>query len=109
MKVRAIDGQEFEISMDEAKRIAEHLGMHPVINRNPEFTGRMRTFFTHYKETAAKHIQEVVESMQPPMCEKEVKAAIARAISRGTPEEAAEVLFEAMEWETAYANLKSIE
>jgi hypothetical protein len=43
------------------------------------------------------------------MSEKDVKHAIATVLEHGSPEEVAEVLFEAMEWETAYATLESIE
>ena len=102
MKVKSINGQEFEISHEEAKRISASLG-------NPSFKSEMREFFTHYQHTAAENIQKVTESKEAPKSEKEVKEAIAEVMVYGTAEEVAEVLFEAMEWQTAYANLKSIE
>ena len=102
MKVKSITGQEFEISHEEAKRISAMLP-------HQDFKAEMKEFFTHYRHTAAQNIQTVVESVRAPMSEKDVKHAIATVLEHGTPEEVAEVLFEAMEWETAYANLESIE
>lgn len=102
MKVKSITGQEFEISHEEAKRISAMLP-------HQDFKAEMKEFFTHYHHKAAKNIQTVVESVNAPMSEKDVKHAIATVLEHGSPEEVAEVLFEAMEWETAYANLKSIE
>ena len=102
MRVKSITGQEFEISHEEAKHIASML-------HHTDFKSEMHEFFSHYQHTAAHNIQTVVEFPKPPACEKEVKEAIAAVLAHGTPEEVAEVLFESMEWETAYATLKSIE
>lgn len=102
MKARSINGQEFEISHEEAHHIASQL-------HNPNFKTEMKEFYSHYQHTAAHNIQAVVEFPKPPMTEKEVKNAIAAVLTHGTPDEVAEVLFESVEWGTAYATLKSIE
>ena len=109
MKIKAIDGREFEISHEEAKRIAETMSGGSVFKRSPEFTAKMHEFYSHYQHTAAEHIRKAVGAAMPPMTEEEVKEAVAMAITHCSPETAAEVIYEAAEWQTAYANLKSIE
>jgi hypothetical protein len=109
MKIKAIDGREFEITHEEAKRIAEMVSGGNVFKRNPEFTAKMHDFYSHYQHTAAQNIQKAVGANHPPMTEDDVKLAVAMAITHYSPEVAAEVIFEAAEWETAYANLKSLE
>lgn len=109
MRIKAIDGREFEITHEEAKRIAEMMSGGNVFKRNHEFTAKMHDFYSHYQHTAAENIRNVTEGKEAPKSEKEVKEAIAEVLVYGTSEEVAEVLFEAMEWQTAYANLKSIE
>ena len=107
MKVKSITGPEFEISPEEARRIADivhHSGSH-----QPDFTHRMKEFFTRYQHTAARNIADVIDEESLPDCEKEVKHAIAIALEHGSYEEIAEVIYEAMEWQTAYATLESIE
>jgi hypothetical protein len=47
--------------------------------------------------------------MAAPESEPEVKAAIKKSLASGNYELAAEVIFEAMEWQTAYSGLKSFE
>ena len=77
--------------------------------RNDLILPRMKKFYEDYQGTAAEHIREALGHHAPPMCEKEVKGAICQALEHGDPELIAEVIFEAMEWETAYAALKNID
>jgi hypothetical protein len=109
MKVKSINGQEMEISIEEARRIAELVEHHCSCGTKSDFAHKMRGFFTHYQHTAAENIQRVIGSEKPPMREEDVKEAIAMVFAHGSADDVAEVVFEASEWETAYANLKSIE
>lgn len=135
MHVKAADGTMFEIEVAEAKRIHGEMSKHlsPGTKRH-EFKidgasvwltesdmkhiadtwwehygkSRMADFFEKYQEKAADNIREALGHTDVPTCEAEVKAAIAQAFDHGDPDLLAEVLFEAMEWETAYSGLESI-
>lgn len=97
-----IDGKEVFLSPAEMKIIAdiwwENYGKNS-----------MKEFFERYHRKAGKHIAAALGFAEAPASEKDVKGAIARAVSCGNPDVIAEVVFEAMEWQTAYAGLKSIE
>lgn len=135
MHVKAADGTMFEIEVAEAKRIHDEMSKHlPPGAKKHEFKidgasvwmaeadmkriadtwwehygkSRMTDFFEKYQEKAADHIREALGHTDAPTCEDEVKAAIAQAIDYDNPDLIAEVLFEAMEWETAYSGLESI-
>jgi hypothetical protein len=96
-----IGGREMELSVDEMKEISnawwEHYGK-----------SGMAKFFEHYQSKAAGNIRDALGHCNVPECEKDVKFAIAQAIIGGDPCHIAEVVFEAMEWESAYFGLKSI-
>ena len=95
-------GRIVELTVPEMKEIAdswwEHYGK-----------SAMEKFFEHKHEKAGKHIAEALSFKEPPETEKEVKGAISLAIASGQAELIAEVVYEAMEWQTAYAGLKSFE
>lgn len=95
-------GRIVELTVPEMKEIAdswwEHYGK-----------SAMEKFFTEYQKTAASNIRKAVKSTSFPENEPEIKEAISYALKHLSTEAAAEVIFEAMEWETAYSTLKSIE
>lgn len=95
-------GRIVELTVPEMKEIAdtwwEHYGK-----------SAMEKFFTGYQEKAAGNIQKAVHSTALPASEPDVKSAISYALKNLSTDAAAEVIFEAMEWETAYSALKSIE
>jgi hypothetical protein len=68
----------------------------------------MEKFFEHYRNKAAGNIRDALGHVGEPESEKEVKGAIAQAVTCGDPKLIAEVMFEAMEWESAYFGLHSI-
>lgn len=70
---------------------------------------KMEKFFEHYQKKAGEHIAAALGFMAAPESEPEVKAAIKKSLASGNYELAAEVIFEAMEWQTAYSGLKSFE
>ena len=127
MQVKSIDGTTHEISLDEARRIhhemaKQHAAQHTASERQQHADkatadrwwsdhGKhsMKKFYEDYQGTAAEHIQKALGHHAPPMCENEVKGAICQALEHGDPDLIAEVIFEAMEWETAYAALKNID
>jgi hypothetical protein len=95
-------GRSVELTVPEMKEIAdtwwEHYGK-----------SAMEKFFTEYQQKAAGNIQKAVHSTALPASEPDVKNAISYALKNLSADVAAEVIFEAMEWETAYSGLKSIE
>ena len=97
-----INGREVHLTPGEMKIIAdiwwENYGKHS-----------MKVFFERYHKKASENIMKALEAHMPPASEEDVKGAIARAVSAGHPSLIAEVVFEAMEWQTAYAGLKSIQ
>ena len=98
MKVHTVDGAEVEITMEEALRIHAAVTPHKTTH-----------FFRDYQHTAADNIRKALGVEKLPVTEPEIKAAIAIAADVGDPDMIAEIVFEAMEWETAYAHLKSAE
>jgi hypothetical protein len=96
-----VGGREMELSVDEMKEISnawwEHYGK-----------SGMAKFFEHYQSKAAGNIRDALGHCNVPEREKDVKSAIAQAIIGGDPCLMAEVMFEAMEWESAYFGLHSI-
>ena len=100
MKVM-IGGKEMELTEHEAKHIADTWW---------EKHGKsgMEKFFTHYQKKAAENIGKAIGRM-PPESERDVKTALAVAAFSCDPDLIAEVTFEAMEWQYAYAGLESIE
>ena len=102
IQAKTVDGQVVHLAEDEVKRLAdlywEHSGKH-----------KMKAFFTSYQHTAADNIRKALGYQTHPDTEEKVKAAIAAAWESGNPDLIAEVVYEAMEWQTAYANLKSID
>ena len=132
MQVKTMDGTMREISHEEAQRIAEHFGkkeerhhfkisgqdLHLTVEEMKMISdvwwekygkSEMEEFFEHYRDKAAENIRKALGFSKEPESEKEVKAAIAHALFCRDPELAAEVIFEAAEWESAYFGLKSIE
>lgn len=138
MEVKTIDGQRVQIDMDEAKHVydvmagksAEHhlkKSHHFVVGGRPleltvdemkeiadcwwEHYGKsgMEKFFSEYQKKAAENIRKAVHAATCPENEPEVKKAITFALTHLPADAVAEVIFEAMEWETAYSGLKSIE
>lgn len=101
-QVKTVEGQTVHLSDEEVKRIA---------NLHWERSGKksMKDFFTHYQHKASENIRKALGMMAGPQSEEEVKGAIALALIHGDSELAGDVLFEAMEWQMAYATLKSIE
>lgn len=95
-------GRTVELTVPEMKEIAntwwEHYGK-----------SAMEKFFEHKLEKAGQHIAEALDFKEPPETEAEVKGAISRAVSSGNCKLIAEVVYEAMEWQTAAAGLKSFE
>ena len=95
-------GRTVELTVPEMKEIAntwwDHYGK-----------SAMEKFFTEYQQKAAGNIQKAVHSTTLPASEPDVKNAISYALKNLSADVAAEVIFEAMEWETAYSGLKSIE
>jgi hypothetical protein len=135
MKIHTIEGVEVEITMEEAKRIhgvmAEHAShsekshnfiisdkpvvlteheMKEISNMWWEHYGKsgMQTFFENYQLKAAENIRKALGHCNVPVCEKDVKAAIAQAVTSGDPCLIAEVMFESMEWCNTYIGLQSI-
>lgn len=102
IQAKTVDGQVVHLAEDEVKRLAdlywEHSGKH-----------KMKDFFTRYQHTAADNIRKALGYQTHPDTEVKVKAAIAEALEAGNPDVIAEVVYEAMEWQTAYANLKSLD
>lgn len=96
-----IGGRQIEVTVDEMKEIAdiwwEHYGK-----------SAMEKFFEYKLEKAGQHIAEALGFKEPPETEAEVKGAISLAVSSGNCKLIAEVVYEAMEWQTASAGLKSI-
>jgi hypothetical protein len=96
-----IGGKEMEVSVKEMKEISnawwEHYGK-----------SGMTKFFEHYQNKAAGNIRDALGHCNVPESEKDVKFAIAQALIGGDPCNIAEVVFEAMEWESAYFGLHSI-
>lgn len=96
-----IGGKQTALTVAEMKEIAdtwwEHYGHKS-----------MKTFFEEYQQKAAENIRKALGHHTVPACEKEVKAAIAQAVFDGNVDLIAEVIFESMEWETAYSALESI-
>lgn len=139
MKVKTIAGNFVEIDLDESMRIYEVVAGNPADSHRQhqkhsfDFHGRtveltvpemkeisntwwehygksaMEKFFTGYQKKAAGNIQKAVHSTALPASEPDVKNAISYALKNLSADVAAEVIFEAMEWETAYSGLKSIE
>ena len=97
-----INNSEVALTPGEMKMIAdiwwEHYGK-----------SRMEEFFEKYRDRAGNNIAEALGCSHAPENEKEVKGAIAMALASNNPDLAAEVIFEAMEWESAYSGLKGIE
>lgn len=97
-----IDGREIHLTAGEMKLIADiwwqHYGKHS-----------MKDFFEAYRDRAAENIRKALNGHAVPTCELEIKGAIAMALASDNANLAAEVIFEAMEWQTAYAGLESIE
>lgn len=96
-----IGGKEMELTAHEAKHIADMWW---------EKYGKsgMEKFFEHYRKKAAENIGKAIGRM-PPESEHDVKIALSIAAFSQDPDLIAEVTFEAMEWQSAYAGLKSIE
>lgn len=69
---------------------------------------KMVEFYSHYQKKAAENIQKALGWSDCPKTENDIKESIATALHRNHAELAAEVIFEAMEWETAYSSLESI-
>jgi hypothetical protein len=96
-----VGGKEMELTVSEMKEISnawwEHYGK-----------SGMEKFFEHYQSKAAGNIRDALGHCNVPNSEKEVKAAITQALASGDPCRIAEVMFEAMEWESAYFGLHSI-
>lgn len=132
-----INGTVHEITEDDARKLhmelAKHL--HPAAGKHHTFMvgGRqiamtaaemkevadywwenhgkhsMQKFFQDYQARAADNIRKALGFHNPPADEKEVKSAIAQAFMDGDVDLIAEVVFEAMEWQTAYSNLENID
>lgn len=101
-QVKTVEGQTVHLSDEEVKRIS---------NLHWERSGKksMKDFFVHYQHDASEDIRKALGMMAGPHSEEEVKGAIAMALMHGDCELAGDVLFESMEWQMAYATLKSIE
>ena len=69
----------------------------------------MENFFKSYQHKAAENIKKAIGYHTAPNNEPEIKLAIAHALEDGDSDLIAEVMFEAMEWQTAHSNLKSID
>ena len=97
-----IDGREIHLTSGEMKMIAdiwwELYGKHS-----------MKEFFEEYRDKAAENIRKALNGHAVPETEKEIKGAIAMALSYNNAALSAEVIYESMEWQTAYACLESIE
>lgn len=68
----------------------------------------MISYFEAMEIKAAENIRKALGHCRVPMCEKDVKAAIAQAVSTNDPCLIAEVIHEAAEWESAYFGLNSV-
>jgi NhaP-type Na+/H+ and K+/H+ antiporter len=101
-QVKTVEGQMVHLADEEVKRISTLYW---------ERSGKksMKDFFTHYQHKASENIRKALGRMAGPHSEEEVKGAIAMALMHGDCELAGDVLFESMEWQMAYATLKSIE
>jgi NhaP-type Na+/H+ and K+/H+ antiporter len=101
-QVKTVEGQTVHLSDEEVKRISTLYW---------ERSGKksMKDFFTHYQHDASEDIRKALGMMVGPHSEEEVKGAIAMALMHGDCELVGDVLFESMEWQMAYATLKSIE
>ena len=148
MKVKSINGVEFEIGMDQMKKVYDEVAkrmhtnnaekaiahdeqtsgehhhfmiggkqtalteheMKEISNAWWEHYGKsgMAKFFEHYRDKAAENIRKALGHCRVPTCEKDVKAAIAQAVSTNDPCLIAEVIHEAAEWESAYFGLNSV-
>lgn len=102
VQAKTIDGQTVHLPDGEVKRIADHYW---------ETVGKrtMQNFYSDYKHRAAENIRKALGACKPPENERDIKGAIALALRHCDAELAGDVLFEAMEWQTAYAALKNIE
>lgn len=69
----------------------------------------MIEFYENYKKVAAENIRKALGYFDHPKNEKEVKGAICAALNMNDSEVISEVIFEAMEWQTAYSQLKNFE
>ena len=95
----SIGGKHMMLTREEMAEIADawwnHYGKHG-----------MTEFFTRYQKRAEENIRKVLGFAECPKDEKEIKGSISFALTHH-PEVAAEVIFEAMEWESAYSALES--
>lgn len=75
-----------------------------------EKTGKhtMEGYFDHVMNTASENIRSALGHCTAPDCEKDIKGAIAQAVSCGDPGLIAEVIHEAAEWECGYFGMHSI-
>lgn len=101
-QAKTIEGQMVHLPDGEIKRISDHYWA--TIGQKT-----MLEFYSAYKRSAAENIRKALGACKPPEHEEDVKGAIALALRHCDAELAGEVLFEAMEWQTAYAALKNIE
>lgn len=102
IQAKTVDGLVVHLTEEEVKRLADHYWEHSGKHK-------MKDFFIRYQHTAADNIRKALGYQTHPDAEEKVKAAIAEALEAGNPDVIAEVVYEAMEWQTAYANLKSID
>lgn len=98
-----IGGVEVAMTADEMKAVAdawwEHFGK-----------SSMEKFWERHRDQAGENIRKALKCTEPPVTEDDVKGAISMALAPGYGSGVAgEVIFEAMEWQTAYSGLKSIE
>lgn len=148
MKVKSINGVEFEIGMDQMKKVYDEVARRMHINNaakeiahdeqtpgehhhfmiggkqtaltehemkeisnawwNKTGKSSMISYFEAMEIKAAENIRKALGHCRVPMCEKDVKAAIAQAVSTNDPCLIAEVIHEAAEWESAYFGLNSV-
>jgi hypothetical protein len=148
MKVKGLNGVEFEIGMEEMKKVHAEVERRMGIHHGTAYSGTtsvqdghhhfmiggketaitehemkiiadawweeigkhsMKHYFEHVLNTAAENIRAALGHCRMPESEKEIKGAIAQAVSNGNPDLIAEVIHEAAEWECGYFGLHSID
>lgn len=98
----SMGAKQIALTIEEMKVIADYYWEHHGKNS-------MKDFYEKYQHNAAENIREALGMHEPPEEEKDIKNCIAMALIDGNADLFAEVVFEAMEWETAYAALKNID
>lgn len=104
IKVMLSDGKDMEMSMEDAKRVANSYW-----RNSPEREEEMKEFAEEYHKRAAKNIQTVAELDECPETEDEVKKAIEKVCKYGSEKDKAEVIYESIEFCISHFTLETFD